>query len=429
MKRSKNHLFLLSALCAMTLFVSLVSCKNDDTETIVYRLPETRSINLTDVQKEMVQQNNTFALDLFRAVYEQNGAKSMSFSPMGATYMLGMVCNGASDKARKEITDALGFGDEDVQGVNLMCQRLIEEAPKTDESVTLEVANAAIANKEYQLDETFQETVSTFYGAKVENIDFFDPNSLDHINNWAKEKTHGKIDKLLEKLDTATKTIFLSSIFYEAGWNQKFDKKLTTEEDFIKENGDLGKVRMMQSKSVIRYADNADCQMLCLPYGSKGYNKELGWNMHLILPKEGKTVKDVLNSLDADTWTALRDTERALVLDIRIPKFRIASTTPLGDILPELGVKSIFRERGSLDRMYKYTDAIVTEMRQFNSIEVNEEGSKMVAVTVSKSAGDGYAGEYEELVPTEFRADRPFIYIISENSSGAIFFTGVYHGN
>jgi len=53
-------------------------------------------------------------------------------------------------------------------------------------------------------------------------------------------------------------------------------------------------------------------------------------------------------------------------------------------------------------------------------IDVQEEGTEAAAVTTVGLDGSS-GGEY---VPTYFKADRPFLYVIKENSTGAIVFIG-----
>ena len=60
---------------------------------------------------------------------------------------------------------------------------------------------------------------------------------------------------------------------------------------------------------------------------------------------------------------------------------------------------------------------------QKSKITVNEEGTKAAAVTIG-GMFDNAAGPPAEPEIINFHADRPFIYLIQENSSNAIFFIG-----
>ena len=62
-------------------------------------------------------------------------------------------------------------------------------------------------------------------------------------------------------------------------------------------------------------------------------------------------------------------------------------------------------------------------MKQVAKIKVNEQGSEAAAVTIigekALSANDYYA---------TFHATRPFLYVITEQSTGVVFFIGQYMG-
>ena len=64
-------------------------------------------------------------------------------------------------------------------------------------------------------------------------------------------------------------------------------------------------------------------------------------------------------------------------------------------------------------------------MKQVARIKLNEEGTEAAAVTViglnEKSVGP-------EPRYVEFHANRPFLYVITEQSTGTIFFIGQYTG-
>ena len=67
-------------------------------------------------------------------------------------------------------------------------------------------------------------------------------------------------------------------------------------------------------------------------------------------------------------------------------------------------------------------------MKQVARIKLDEEGSEAAAVTVIGIKFTS-VGEPQDLPHVTFHATRPFLYIISEQSTGAIFFIGTYVGD
>jgi serpin B len=67
-------------------------------------------------------------------------------------------------------------------------------------------------------------------------------------------------------------------------------------------------------------------------------------------------------------------------------------------------------------------------MKQVAKIKLNEEGTEAAAITVIMMASSA-SGRPSEPLRIKFHATRPFLYVISEQSTGAIFFIGQYMGD
>ena len=67
-------------------------------------------------------------------------------------------------------------------------------------------------------------------------------------------------------------------------------------------------------------------------------------------------------------------------------------------------------------------------MRQKAKIKVNEEGSEAAAVTVAGTNEMSMGPAIIEYPKATFHANRPFIYVIREASSGVILFVGKFTG-
>jgi serpin B len=60
----------------------------------------------------------------------------------------------------------------------------------------------------------------------------------------------------------------------------------------------------------------------------------------------------------------------------------------------------------------------VSNIKQKTFVEVNEVGTEAAAVTIIEMDTTGHFGDYP------FFANRPFLYLIKENSTGSIMFIG-----
>ena len=416
-----------------TLVVFMTSCsesENEPNKEVRYMMPRTEKVQLTYKQKEMVKNHNAFAFELLRAAYDlqQSGKdkdKSFCLSPMGATYLLGMAGSGAAGETRKQIVDAMGMSTASAKDINDLCRTIIKDAPGTDKQVTLETANALYANKDIALKEQFCKDMNTYYEADARSLDFSDPGSLDIINNWMKEKTDGKITNALDWLDVVATAYLANATYFKPTWTKHFDKENTKTEAFNMEDGTTRQVQMMNNVARVRAysANKISSTMICLPFGSG-----TAWNMYVITPAaRGGTLDKLVTNLDTEAWEELMSKGFNGEMEIKIPKF---STTYMADIdkaMRKMGVTRVFTMSAELKGMSHNEVAYIRQMTQKSRIDVDEDNAKTIAT--ENGIEEPEISDDDIQLKSYFYADRPFVYLICENSTNAVFFAGVYQGD
>lgn len=429
-----KKLFLLSITAAAMMACSTSNDIEPEPEgggIVVDMLPYTSTIQLTGEQRAFVDYNTDFSFRLFRTISSMPaGQKSSIVSPISVTYVLGMLNDGAAGQTASEITSVLGFGDGKAKAVNEFCKTMIDEAPKTDPSVTLEIANTIISNKkrDVQLEEQYSQDMRQYYSAELSSIDFSkSAEAVGNINAWCKDKTHGMIPEILKEgeLDPRALLVLMNAIYFKATWTEKFDSKDTRNETFTTASGQQQQLPMMHRKARIMSAQNDVYTTIELPYGSG-----TRWSMTVMLPNDGKTIDDIIQSLSSDSWRQVHRSSRTVIADIKIPRFTTKFETDLVKPLTAMGAPSMFdgsvAEFPNISTNYK-DDLYVALMKQKAAIEVDEEGTKASAVTIAEMK-DSAIGPSPEPERIDFHCNRPFVYVIQEYSSGVVFFVGTFRG-
>lgn len=429
-----KKLFLLSITAAAMMACSTSNDIEPEPEgggIVVDMLPYTSTIQLTGEQRAFVDYNTDFSFRLFRTISSMPaGQKSSIVSPISVTYVLGMLNDGAAGQTASEITSVLGFGDGKAKAVNEFCKTMIDEAPKTDPSVTLEIANTIISNKkrDVQLEEQYSQDMRQYYSAQLSSFDFSkSAEAVGNINAWCKDKTHGMIPEILKEseLDPRALLVLMNAIYFKATWTEKFDSKDTRNETFTTASGQQQQLPMMHRKARIMSAQNDVYTTIELPYGSG-----TRWSMTVMLPNDGKTIDDIIQSLSSDSWRQVHRSSRTVIADIKIPRFTTKFETDLVKPLTAMGAPSMFdgsvAEFPNISTNYK-DGLYVALMKQKAAIEVDEEGTKASAVTIAEMK-DGTAGPSPEPERIDFHCNRPFVYVIQEYSSGVVFFVGTFRG-
>ena len=424
MNRAYFRLHTLAALC-FCLFM-LLSCDDDD-KNVKYMLPPATTVQMTAEQKAMVAKSNDFSFNLFREVYRQHQTesqkqKSMFFSPMGVTFMMGMLAEGAEGETQREILKTMCLDEATAREISQMCEVLIDDAPEADRQVTLEIANAIYTNKGFEPKKEYKECMDEYYDADIRSLDFSKTESINAINNWAKDKTNGKIQKIIDRLSPDAVAYILNSIYFNAKWTNQFDREDTKTETFMTEGGEARQTEMMNNNAIVACAANDVMSMVCLPYGSGTV-----WNMYVLLPNEGKTVDDVLNSLNTESWMNVCKGLKNMLLNLKMPKYSTDNIIDMKTALAAIGMTKAFSPNAEFGKITDSKNMYISNIGQRAQINVTEEGTEMVAVSTGDLSSLG--GGADIFGNGEFFANRPFVYIVAENNTGAIFFAGVYNGD
>jgi serpin B len=168
------------------------------------------------------------------------------------------------------------------------------------------------------------------------------------------------------------------------------------------------------------------------------------WSMYVMLPEEGKTTNDVIDYLAQIGWGKdyiVGNKQYDVIspvygsipheVDLKLPRFETSSDTNvvqdnLIGLLNKMGINLAFNPvLAEIPNMCEQP-VHINMMRQKAKIKVNEEGSEAAAVTVAGMMVSS-AAPTEPLKAT-FHANRPFVYVIREASSGIILFVGKFTG-
>ena len=194
----------------------------------------------------------------------------------------------------------------------------------------------------------------------------------------------------------------------------------TEDEVFRREDGKDQKVPMMNQTCRFCYTENDLCQMLCMPYSNHAYQ------MIVMLPKAGKTVRDVAQWLTADSWEKSYDQMRKVRVEVKLPRFESSSEMNLTSIMSALGMPNAFNvKKADFSNLFERMSWIV-KIKQLGHVKVDETGTEATVATALQGHIGGLGIVQPDII--RFHATHPFLYFVREWSTGAIFFLGQYMG-
>jgi serpin B len=368
---------------------------------------------LTAPEMSVIASSNTFGLELWREVAARDDRANLVLSPLSASMALGMTLNGAAAGTFDAMRTTLGFGGLSQEEINEAYRGLIDLLVTLDPDVLFTIANSVWANEDVAFHAEFFDAVSAAFDATVESRDFAAPATLADINDWANEKTQGRIEKILDELSPDLVMLLLNAIYFDAAWTTRFDPADTRSADFHRRDGSSVPMDMMSiADEEFPLAMTADYAAVELPYGGEAYA------MVVVVPNPGVEARTFLAGLDESGWSSILGSLTPQKVDqLGIPKLTLSYDGLLNEALKAMGMDVAFRPGADFTRMSPQGDQFCIDfVRQKTFIEVDEEGTTAAAVT---AVGVG---------PTSFLgviADRPFLFAIRERLSGTLLFVGL----
>ena len=344
-------------------------------------------VSLSDEEQTLVMSVNDLGFNLFRKV---GADESILLSPLGMTYALGLINNGAAGKTRTQINQVLGCDDKKAANINKFCRKMLTETPKLDKLATIDISNEFTSHKNIQPKPAFKEVAKDSYDTKF-----------------------------MESESDQLKFTLVNTINFKGIWTDKFPKAYTQDEMFKGEDGKEQTVPMMNQTHQFFYTENDLCQTLCLPYSNGAYQ------MIVLLPKEGRTVQEVAQSLTADSWEKMYDQMRRVRVDVKLPRFESESEVNLTGIMSALMPNAFNMKKADFSNLFDL-ESCIKMIKQKGRIKVDETGTEAWVATALQGRIAGLDFTKPETIV--FHATHPFLYFIREWSTSTIFFIGQYMG-
>ncbi|XP_003417886.1 leukocyte elastase inhibitor [Loxodonta africana] len=367
--------------------------------------------------------NTRFAIDLFRALNEDNPAGNIFFSPFSISTALAMVFLGARGSTAAQLSKTFRF--DAVEEVHSRFQSLNAEVNKRGASYILKLANRLYGEKTYSFLPEFLESTQKMYGADLASVDFqhASEEARKEINQWVKGQTEGKIPELLAPgvVGSMTKLVLVNAIYFKGNWKEKFVKEATTDAPFRLNKKDTKMAKMMYQKKKFPYGyiQELKCRVLELPY------KDKDLSMVILLPDDIeddstglKKIEEQLTLEKLSEWTKPENLP-VIEVSVSLPRFKLEESYNLNSYLARLGVQDLFSSsKADLSGMSGARDLFISKIVHKSFVEVNEEGTEAAAATAA-------IANFTMLMPEEtFIADHPFLFFIRHNFSKTILFSG-----
>ena len=357
---------------------------------------------------------NDFGLHLYRAV-SRNETGNVLVSPLSTETVLAMLATGARGQTADELVRVtqLPHGYNRADGPFARLLRGLKERG-TGPDVTLRNANGLWVQQGRQVHAHYRDAVRSVFGGTVDELDFKKATdaSRRHINAWVSDATRGQIRELLgpSDLEDPTQLVLTNAVSFEAVWETPFSDKLTKSAPFHISATKSVDIPLMNRRGEFRYTVSLDAQVVELPY------KGGSFSFLALLPIRHDGLAEIEEKLEAGGLKTLLASFPPVKfdLDLYLPRYTSEVGLQLDQPLKALGLGGVFAETADLSGICT-GPLSVSHVLTRSRIRVDERGTVAAASTAVLEGRS---------LPTKFRADRPFLFLIRDTHTGLILFLG-----
>lgn len=344
----------------------------------------------------------------------ESSSQNLIYSPLSIRYGLSLVSAGAAGSTKTQIDDFLG-------STNLPKYQNVPDK--------LSLANAVFINESFKdkVLSSYTDTVAKDYDSEIIYDSF---SSSANMDNWVKNKTFNLINSIGANITPAAKMVLANALAIQMDWQHQFESDDTTGRTFYQNDGsEITATTMNKTTSVsdISYYKDDDITLLSMPLQP---TEESSLEFVAIMPKD---LDSYIKNLDLDTARATlsksipaSDTENGL--EIYIPKFKFDYELDFKTDLLTLGITDAFSSNADFSNISGGKDLYISDAIHKANIDFSEKGIKAAAVTAFVMKTTAVAPYNSE--PEVVEINRPFLFLIMDKNSDAIWFIGtVYQPN
>ncbi len=388
----------------------MISCAKDSSSQTNDK--KIQPIVLNADQKALVLSNNQFAFTLFNKAATAETQQNLFISPLSVSMALSMALNGAGGTTKTGMINTLGFAGKTIATINDYNKLLSGQLQSIDNEVTFNIANSIWYRNTFSVLPAFITTNQNYYNAEVAPLDFNSPSAVTTINNWVSAKTNNEIPSIVDNITPDKVMYLINAIYFKGSWSNKFDATKTTDQNFYKEDQSIVKCKMMFQERSYPYYANDTYSAIEMPYDQGNFV------MTVLLPNAGKTTADVMATFTPDNWKTLNDGLHSTSVQLSLPRFSTTYDTSLVGLLSSMGMADAFNSNVADFSGINGTGGLyISEVRHKTMVKVDEEGTVAAAVTSIGMSNTSI------MLPTVFNVNKPFVFVISEKSTGAILFS------
>ncbi|KAL6098256.1 serpinf1 [Pungitius sinensis] len=350
---------------------------------------------------KMAAATSDFGYNLFRALASREAATNVFLAPVSVSAALTQLSMGGSEQAQRQLFRALRYHTlQDPQLHNTLKDLLV--TVRTPGKGLSTAARIYMARR--RLKQDFFSLVEQQYGVRPKVL-LGGNKDVKEISDWVARETGGKVQRLLEKpLPSNSGVNLVSAAYFKGKWVTRFGQSGAME-NFQVDGGAPVRVPMMQQDNYpVKMGVDSDLRCTIAQIPMQG-----DISMFIFLPDDVTSNMTVLEeSLTAEFVQDLSMTLHPAQVSLSLPDLKLSYSTDLLPLLGDLGLSEWLAN---------------TDLEKISNQRLKLSSVKHKVVMETAPEGNKYPGA-ASVTPLSYRVDRPFLYLIRDEASGAMLFIG-----
>ncbi|HLJ88696.1 MAG TPA: serpin family protein [Candidatus Angelobacter sp.] len=390
-----------------------------------------------ETYRDVVAANNRFAIDFFKATFEETPDKNILTAPASLSYAFGLLMNGARGTGRDQIAAAFHLADIPPEQINqgnavLWSIRQSHEVKQSDlqpssvkhphaeflgeigaDGRTFQpyIMASAMWVPNHLFTPSFQAINSGVY--KLRHFSQFPTASA--INEWSSQVTHGKITAIVD--DVSKEDFILATVtYFNSRWADPFSPGKTHDGDFTLLSGEKKRVPLMVQAREFEYLRGDSFQAVTLHLHDAA--------MMIFLPDEDSSLQAFVASLTPDKWSEWTRQFARKEGHLELPRFEVNQERDTKSVLKKMGLTSLFSDYSTFVPMVGARGAVLTRLQEGASMKVDEVGAEVTSYGVVGGVIGGVCGNCPQPEPFKMIMNRPFFVAVIDTRTNETLYLG-----
>ncbi|XP_028996670.1 protein Z-dependent protease inhibitor-like [Betta splendens] len=359
--------------------------------------------------QDLISRNSDFAARLYRAVASQTDG-NVFLSPFTVCTGLMALLSATNGQTRDQLQQGLTLTGLDPQNIPDLFRTLKTVVLRGESSTNLHQSVMVLPSRSFEVSSSYSDLVQTKFGGNIHSLTYTDSqDAIDTINRLVQEQTKDQVQELVNNLDPQTQLLLVTAASYQTQFSPSFNSSLSQDDRFYVDRYHVVMVPMMfrAGKYFLAYDRSLKVGVLKLTMAD-------GMAMLVVLPDEGVDITAVEDEVTSETIRAWIIQLKKTKLEVQLPRFLLECQYSLKNLLQMLGVTHVFQDNADITDMGGANKPTLTQVFHKSIVSVNERGDDIITgATPTFSA-----------LPPRLIINRPFIFVIYQQTSGSLLFLG-----